>query len=448
MPASAQSTVESYSRAEQRAWYFYDWANSAFYTTVVAVMLGPYLTSLAKAAAGADGYVHPLGLSVPAESVWSYAISISVLSQVLALPLFGALADYGRRKREMLGALALAGAAATAAMFLLDGGRYLAGVALFLVANFVFGASIVVYNSFLPEIAPAGDRDAVSSKGWGLGYLGGGLLLAGNLVLFSNAASLGISEGLAVRICLASAGLWWALFTIIPYRGLHNRAPRKRLDHGRSLLPAALDQLRHTLGQVTRYPQTLLFLAAYLIYSDGIQTVIALAAQFGSEELHMGMEDLTKAILMVQFVAFAGALLFNRIAARLGSQRTVLLTLAIWAATLVYIYFEVHSVREFFIAAAVIGLVMGGSQALSRSLFSLMIPKGKEAEYYAVYEISDKGTAWLGPLMFGLALQTTHSFRVAILSMIVFFVAGMILLARVDVGRACLEAGNNRQNPS
>ena len=175
----------TYSKREQRAWYVYDWANSAFYTTVVTVFLGPYLTVLAKAAAGSSGYVYLFGIPLAAQSVWPYAVSASVLTQVLALPVFGAIADYGRKKREMLAALVFIGSAATTGMFFLTGGQWLYGVLLFLIANFTFGASIVIYNSFLPEIAPPEERDAISSRGWALGYVGGGLLLALNLALYS-----------------------------------------------------------------------------------------------------------------------------------------------------------------------------------------------------------------------------------------------------------------------
>lgn len=434
--------MSGYSVREQRAWYVYDWANSAFFTTVVAVLLGPYLTALARAAAGPDGRVHPLGIPIAAESLWPYMVSLSVLLQVVVMPVTGAIADYGRRKRELLGLLAYIGALATIAMYWVTGGRYLLGSALFLAANVAFGASIVVYNSFLPEIAPPEQRDSVSSKGWGLGYLGGGILLALNLLLYARAASLGISEGHAIRLSLLSAGLWWAVFTIHPLRVLRNRGPQKAPPPGQSVAGAAIRQLGHTLAEVRRYPQTLLFLVAYLVYNDGIQTVITMAVQFGSQEMNLSMGVLTSAVLLVQFLAFLGALAFNQVARRTGNKRAVMLALLIWTATLVYIYFAVFTASDFYIASALIGAVMGGSQALSRSIYSFMIPKGREAEYFSVYEISDKGTSWLGPLFFGLAVQLTGSFRVAILSLVVFFAAGLFLLARVDVQRAAREAGN------
>lgn len=411
----------------------YDFANSAFYTTVIALFLGPYLTALAKAAAGPDGYVHPLGLSIEPRSYWSFAVALSVILQVVFLPMVGAVADYGRRKKEVLAATAYLGATATMAMFFLKGGDYLMGGLLFLIANVSFGAAEVIYNSLLPEIAPPEDRDAVSSKGYGIGYLGGGLLLALNLVLFINAEKFGITEGMAVRISLCSAGVWWAVFTIPTIVTMQNRGPARVLAAGQSAVATVLHQLVHTFKDVRRYPQTLLFLVAYLLYNDAIQTVINLASQFGNDELKIPVSTLTLAILMVQFVAFFGAMGFNWVASIITAKRAVIVSLIIWTAVLVYIYIAVKTTVEFFIMAAIVALVLGGSQALSRSLYAQIVPKGQEAEYYSIYEISDKGTSWMCPLVFGLAMQFTHSYRLAVLSLIVFFIAGLALLFRVDM---------------
>lgn len=430
-----------YSKWEQRGWYMYDWANSTFASTVITLFLGPYLTALAKAAAGADGRVHPLGIPVDPRAWWGYLVSLSVAMEVLVLPLVGTMADFSAHKKRLMGILAYTGALATAAMFFLQGQAYLAGGMLFLIANLAFGASIVVYNSFLPEIAPPEQRDAVSSNGWGIGYLGGGLLLALNLVLFSRSEALGISEALAVRINLASAGVWWALFTVIPLAALRNRPPSRPHLPGEGLMHG-FRQFADTLRDMRHYPQTLRFLLAYLIYNDAVQAVITLAAQFGNDELKIPMADLTMVILMVQFVAFFGALLFDRIARWIGTKPAVIVSLLIWTGVLVAMYVSVRNTRQFFIAAAVVAIVLGGTQALSRSLFSQMIPRGREGGYFSVYEISDKGTSWLCPLLFGLALQFTGSYRLAILSLVTFFVGGMLVLLAVNVPRAAREAGN------
>jgi UMF1 family MFS transporter len=440
--AAPPNGIERNNKRELWGWYFYDWANSAFYTTVVTVFLGPYLTEVAKAAADTNGYVYPLGIKVFADSFFAYMVSLSVALQVFVLPVLGAFADYSHRKKKMLAFFAYLGAFATMGMYFIKDDKYLLGGALFLLANLSFGASIVIYNSFLNDIASEDKRDDVSSKGFALGYVGGGLLLALNLVLFSRAESLGISQGTAVRISLMSSGAWWAIFTIIPMLLLRQRKALKSLPQGTHYLTVGFTQLAHTIKQLPRYPQTLLFLLGYLFYNDGIQTVIALASQFGKEELKLEISDLTATILMVQFVAFFGATIFNYIARFAGTKRAIILSIVIWTATVFYAYSYLQTKRDFFVMGGIIGIVLGGSQALSRSLYSLMIPKGQEAEYFSLYEVSDKGTSWMGPFIFAMALDQTKSYRLAILSLVVLFFAGLILLTIVNVRKAILAAGN------
>lgn len=433
-------------RREQVGWYFYDWANSAFYTTVVTVFLGPYLTGVAKAAAESHGagniYVYPLGIKVDHGSFFPYVVALSVGLQMIFLPILGAIADYSHRKKQLLALFAYIGAFATMGLYFLEGTNYLLGGGLFVLANLSFGASIVFYNSFLPDISTPEERDRVSSVGWAIGYLGGGLLLALNLYLFSKADSFGLTSGQAVRISLASSGAWWAVFTLIPLATLRNRLPIKEPPAGQNVIRTSFKQLRHTIGSARRYPQTLLFLIAYLLYNDAIQAVIALAALFGAEELKLEQSTLVQVILLVQFAAFFGSLIFNWIAKATGSKRAIIVSLIIWTGVLVYAYGLLQTKMEFFVLGAVIAIVLGGSQALSRSVYSLMIPKGQEAEYFSLYEVSDKGTSWLAPLVFGLVRQFTGSYRLAILSLVVFFIAGLALLVRVDVRKAALEAGN------
>lgn len=433
----------SYSRREQVGWYFYDWANSAFSTTVITVFLGPYLTAITQNAADANGYVHPLGIPILADSFFPYMVSLSVVLQVFFLPVLGAIADYSHLKKTLLGSFAYVGAVATLGMYFLAGDRYLLGGGLFLLANLSFGASIVFYNAFLPEISAPDDRDRVSSQGWAMGYLGGGILLAVNLVFVQFLAEgWGINTGDAVRISLASAGVWWAIFTIIPLISLRARRPMKSLPTGTGYLSIGFQQLGHTLRQLPSYPHTMLFLIAYLLYNDGIQTIIAMSTQFGSRELGLATGDLVQLILMVQFIAFFGALAFGYLARWIGSRRAIMLSLVIWLGVSVYTYAFLQTKLQFFIMGGVIAIVLGGSQALSRSLFSLMIPQGQEAEYFSLYEISERGTSWLGPLLFGLVLQNTGSYRSAILSIAVFFALGLGLLTFVNVRRAIVESGN------
>jgi len=299
----------------------------------------------------------------------------------------------------------------------------------------------VIYNSFLSDIAPPEKRDAVSSTGWGIGYLGGGLLLALNLALFTKAKTFGLSDSMAVRINLASAGVWWAIFSVIPLAALRNRPAGRVRGPGEGLL-SSFREFAVTLRGMRRYPQTLRFLIAYLLYNDAVQAVISLASQFGSNELKISMADLTEVILMVQFVAFFGSFLFDWIARAVGAKAAVIVSLLIWTGVLVAMYVSVRTETQFFIVAAIVAIVLGGTQALSRSLFSLMIPKGREAEYFGVYEISDKGTSWMCPLLFGLALQFTGSYRLSILSLATFFAAGLLVLLTVNVRHAAAEAAN------
>lgn len=439
--APIPNPVLPYSKREVHGWYMYDWANATFHSTVVTLFLGPYLTVLAKAAAGPDGRVHPLGIPVDPRSWWGYLISISVIMQIFGLPMAGTIADFSPNKKRLLALLAYTGALATAAMFFLHGAQYLLGGALFLIANLAFGAAGVVYNSFLPDIAPPEERDAVSSTGWGIGYLAGGILLALNLLLFTKANALGISDSMAVRINLASSGVWWAVFCIIPLVTLRRRPAGRTRMPGEGLLDS-FREFAVTLRDMRHYPQTLRFLLAFLLYSDAIQAVIALSAQFGSDELKISMADLTKMILMVQFIAFVGSFVFDWIAKWIGAKPAVALSLLIWTGVLVSMYVSVRTERQFFIVAAVVAMVLGGTQALSRSLFSLMIPKGREAEYFGLYGISDKGTSWLCPLIFGLALQFTGSYRLSILSLITFFLGGLLVLLTVNVRQAAAEAAN------
>ncbi|SCK56916.1 MFS transporter [Streptomyces sp. WMMB 322] len=430
-------------RREQRGWYFYDWANSVFSTSVLTVFLGPYLTEVAKSAADGDGYVHPLGLPVRAGSYFAYTVSLSVLLSVLVLPMAGAVADRTGRKKPMLGVFAYLGAGATAGMFFLEGDRYVLGGVLLVVANVSFAASAVIYNAFLPQIATPEERDAVSSRGWAFGYAAGSVVLVGNLALFLQHEELGVSEGSAVRICLASAGVWWAVFTVVPLLRLRERPGA--VAGSRVSLLSGWRQLGHTFRELRRYRLTMLFLLAYLVYNDGVQTVITQASVFGSEELGVDQTTLIGAVLLVQVLAVAGALLMGRLAARHGAKRTVLGSLVAWTAIVGAGYFLPAGAPVFFFAlAAGIGLVMGGSQALSRSLYSQLVPAGKEAEFFSLYEVSDRGTSWLGPLVFGLAYQLTESYRAAIISLVVFFVLGFVLLLRVPVERAAAAAGNPR----
>jgi len=422
---------------EITAWAMYDWGNSAFSTTVVSTFLGPYLAGLANAQGGT---VSVLGYQVEADGFFPLCVSISVVLQVFFLPLLGALADYTDLKKRLMLLFAYAGAGATILLFVVQGNLILLGGLLFIAANLAFGAALVLYNAFLPDITGPDERDAVSSKGFAYGYVGGGLLLIVNLLL----VSVMTDTGLAVRISLASAGVWWLVFTILfPQRHLVQRRPVATLPAGTNYITHSVKELIALIKEMAQtYPKTLQYLIAYLVYNDGIQTVIAVATIFAASEIGLGAMQLALSVLVIQFVAAIGAVLFNLLAQRIGAKMTIMINLAIWCGLLVYAYALLYTALQFWILATMVALVLGSSQALSRSLFSQMIPANRETAYFGLYEISERGTSWIGPAVFFVAVQATGSSRSALLPIIIFFIFGIVVLYFTDIRRAIREAGN------
>jgi len=522
----ATSQVMVNDRKEIFGWAMYDWANSAFSTTIGSVFLGPYIRDLAETAAKADYLIRTgsewtetsghslvvnfLGLPVAPEAVIAFAISLSVVFQAGFLPILGAIADYSHRRKQMLQLFATIGALATIAMFFITQNTWTLGPILFIVANLSFGAALVFYNAYLPDIASEEERDRVSSYGFALGYIGGFVLLALNLALFLLHDSLGVSSGLAVRINLASAGVWWLAFSTVTWQRLRSRHAAHEIPPGESLLTIAFKQLSKTMDVpaksiafyllspllifiwaplITPYitnlmntgqlnpdlailpvfiplfgpvillvrflrnkarttPETSKYLTAYLIYNDGIQTVIAIASTFAAAPLIRGGldlpdETLIAVILMIQFVAFFGALFWGKLAGWIGSKQSIVVSLVIWSGVVIYAFGGMKGdsrATEFMILGAIIALVLGGSQAISRSLFAQMIPKSKEAEFFSIYEISERGTSWLGTLVFGVAVTIFGNLRIAILALIFFFVVGLFILIFVNTDKAMQDA--------
>jgi UMF1 family MFS transporter len=428
-------------RAQRRGWYGYAWASHTFEATVVTVFMSRYLPSVAENAVGKEGRLHVLGIPLNPGSLFAYTVALGSALLFLVLPITGAIADRTGRKREMLLAFGFLGAASCTAMILVGRTSWQLGAVLFLAAFLSYSCGKIVANSILPDIAGPDERDRVSSVGWAISYIGGGILLALNVI-----ASFVIEDrGTLARLALCSAGVWWAIFMLVPLRLLRHlpRSPIAERPIEGSVLTAGFRELGHTIRGIRAVPLTLLFLLAYLIYYDGITTVTTLASDYGEKELKLGDTVLLGTILVVQFTAFGGALLLGRLAGRWGAKRVVAASLVVWIGVVLVAYvLQAGSAVQFIALALVLSIVLGGTQALSRSLYSSMIPAGREAEYFSLYEFSASGTSFLGPLIFGLTLQNTGSYRTAIVSLVVFFVVGLAILLTVNVRKAVLASGN------
>jgi UMF1 family MFS transporter len=452
----------------QWAWCVYDWANGVFKISVLTVFFSLYLTEVVTADARATGQPCPdalrgcqvslFGLPVQAGSVFGFLLAGSTLLQLVVLPVTGAIADRVRDKRGLLGGFAVLGAAATGGLATVNGTSWRLGAALFALGMLCYYASVVVYYALLPEIAGPDERDEVSSKGWAWGYLGGGLCLAANIALVQGRAAVGLSEADAIRVCFGMCGLWWAVFTVVCLLRLPAPATASGVDGAAStagvepasaagvsdrVIVGGVRQLGRTLVEARRYPITLAFLAAFLIYIDGVNTVNATAGLYGAQELRLPVEILSTTILAVQFVAFGGGLAHGWLAARIGAKRTLLVSLALWSVVIAAAYFvRPGQPVQFYAVAAGIGIVLAGPAALSRSLYSQLVPRGRAAEYFALYTLGERGTSSLGPLVFSLVANATGSFRPAILSLVGFLAVGLLVVARVPVRRGIRAAGN------
>lgn len=429
-------------KSVRRSWYLYDWANSAFSTTVISLFIGPYLTSIAESSADAAGMISLWGLEMRPGSLYPYAISFSVFMQVFLLPIVGGIADRIKSRNGLLAVFAYIGSISTICLYFVKDGRYALGAFLLIVANISFGAALVVANSYIPDLASPDQRDAVSSRGWASGYAGGGLLLVLNIILYAGYETFGVTQAEAVRISMMSAGIWWALFTIVTVRGLRS-LNRPVGAVGSEALTVGFKELKSTIKDVRKYPETLKFLIAYLFYNDGIQTVIAISGTYAILELKLTEISLVIAILIVQVTALSGALLLAKLSNKIGAKKVILLTLVIWTVMVIITYaLPAGQQNPYLVIAAGIGFVLGGSQALSRSLYSQVIPRSQEAQYFSFYEISERGTSWLGTLAFGIAYGLTGSYRQSVLLIVAFFVIGGLLLLRVNIRQAITESGN------
>lgn len=411
-----------------RAWCLYDWANSAYVTTVAVAVLPAYFA----AAVVPPGGVAVGGTVLSAATLWGCLVGTTALAVFLLAPPLGALADRRGARRAFLAAFCLAGSAASVLLWLSGPGLVWRTMALFLVAQVGFVGGNVFYDALLPHVAPPGDLDRVSGRGFAWGYVGGGLQFALSLGLVAGHARLGLDADQAARLAMAFAGVWWGGFGLAALRGMGEppaSAPsaRERTTVGEAPGGVRRSGPRAMLARARRVPGLLPFLAAYLFYNDGVQTVISMATIFGKTELGLSDTVLMLTLLVIQFVSVFGALAFSRLAGAVGARRALMLAVALWAGVAVYAH-GMDSATEYFILGGVVGLVMGGSQALSRSLYARLAPREHSAEFFGWYSVTSRLSAVAGPFVFAAAAYATGSSRGAVLWLVAFFAVGLGLL--------------------
>lgn len=417
-------------RPELRAWAMYDWANSAFMTVVITAVFPNYFSSVV-----ADGLA-------PADATarYGFATTLALVFIAVLSPILGVVADRSATKLRLLATFLAIGAAATAAMFFVQRGEWIFGLALFMIANIGINGSFVFYDALLPHVARPDEVDRVSTTGYALGYVGGGLCLALALALILTPATFGLPSGpgltssqatLPVRLGFLLTAVWWIVFAIPLFRRV-SEPPAGRSDVStRPPLAQATHDLLASIRELRGFPQALLLLVAFLIYNDGIGTIIRMATIYGTE-IGLGRNALIEAIVLVQFVGIPFAFLFGALAGRIGAKRAILGGLVVYVL-ITLLAFRMRTERDFMVLAILVGMVQGGTQALSRSLFARLIPRQKSGEFFGMFGVFEKFAGIFGPAVFSVVVALTGTSRAALLSLVVFFVIGGLLLLRIDV---------------
>lgn len=413
-------------RPELRAWALYDWANSVYMTTVLATLFPIYFRTVAGALLG------------PGLATARFALATSCAVTIVALisPICGALADYAGSRKKMLGLFLGLGVTSTGAMFLIGRGDWVLGLLLFVVGNVGASASIVFYNSLLPHVARPDEVHRLSTSGFALGYLSGGLLLAFNLLMIQKHDAFGIPDSAtATRLSFVTAAVWWALFSIPLFRWVREppRLVASAAEAGRPAVTVAVGRLWTTLLHMRAHRDAGFMLLAFLFYNDGINTIIRMAAIYGTD-IGIAPASLMVGILMVQFIGIPCAFLSGALADRIGARRVIFLTLAVYVV-IAWLGYRMKTNTDFLVLATLVGVVQGGAQALGRSVFASLVPRHKSAEMFGFFGVFDKFGGVMGSALFALTITLTGSGRLAILALSVLFVAGALVLSLVNVER-------------
>ncbi len=409
-------------------WCLYDWANSAFATVILAAVLPVYFVSLVPEA----GVTLPFfpDYTFSATSIWGYSVSASMLFLAITAPILGALADRNGWHKRLMMFFWINGCVATALLAITNNNDYLLVAGLFIIGNLAFAGANIFYNAYLPLLTPANKSDQLSARGFAYGYIGGGLLLTLVFILILKFDTFGFADkGAATRFGFLLTAAWWFVFAIPTFAFLPKTEAQTTTNYSFNL-SGYVDQFK----QLIKYRDLTIFLVAFLCYNDGIQTIISISAIYAREELQLTQGTIIGCFLMIQFMAMPGALFFARLGEKIGTVRAILISLTIFLLVCVFAY-KMTTAYEFWILGGVIAIILGGSQALSRSLFASMVPIHQSAEFFGFFAISSRFATVFGPLLFALVADLSGSSRNSILAIGIFFIVGALLLLQVDVKR-------------
>ncbi len=405
------------------AWCMYDWADSAFATTIMAALFPPFYRSLVTSAGLAEN---------KATAYWGYTTSIALILIALIAPVLGAIADHTGGKKRYIAFFVSLGIIATGAFVFIGSDTWQLGSLLYILGNFGFAGANIFYESLLPHLAQKNDIDQISTRGYAFGYIGGGILLIVNAIWIAKYQWFGMPNlGFALRASFFSVAVWWAVFSIPLFRHVPEPAITRTSRISRNIISIGFARLAATYREVARYKQLLIFLIAFWLYNDGINTIIKMATAYG-DEIGIRVADMTIALILTQFVGVPCSFLFGRLAQKITAKLSILLALAVYLLISIAGFF-MQTALHFYILAFMVGTVQGGSQALSRSLYGSMVPKHKTAEFFGFFSTSSKFAGIAGPLLFGLVSQLSGASRLSILSLILFFLLGGIILMKVNV---------------
>ncbi len=418
-------------------WSMYDFANSAFATTILAVIFNAYFVD--KVAGGKEGVDISLLLfkiHLPGSSLYSFILSISMFIVAVSGPLLGAIADFSASKKKFLFIYCYSGCLFTALLYFVREGDYILGSIIFILACIGFEGGNIFYNAFISEIADKSDMGKVSGLGWAVGYIGGGACLMLNLIMLKFPHFLGFSKDyFSVQSCFISVAVWWALFSIPVFLLVKEQVQKSKLPDGKSYFNIGIGRLKSTFKKIKNYKELVKFLTAFLIYNDGIQTVIVMASIFGAQVLGMNNTERIIYFLAIQGTAVVGSMFFGYLADKINNKKTILITLFVWCLIVIWAYFLgifLKPIYEFWIIGILAGLVMGGSQAASRSMQGSFTPEKNSAEFFGFYAIAGRFASIAGPIIYGSIIWATGNLKTGIVSLVIFFVVGSILLMCVN----------------